>query len=82
MTAFLDTAVFMYAGGADHPFRTSCRTILRRAAMGEFAATTSTEVVQEILHRYLSIRPTPDGPGDGDRHPGHVRTGVCPSPMR
>ncbi len=56
MTAFIDTAVFMYAGGADHPFRTPCRTILRRAAMGELAATTSTEVVQEILHRYLSIR--------------------------
>ena len=56
MTAFIDTAVFMYAGGADHPMRHPCQVILRSVASGELVATTSTEVVQEILHRFLSIR--------------------------
>lgn len=55
MTAFLDTAIFMYAGGADHPFRDPCGAILRRVDEGDLDATTSVEVVQEILHRYVSI---------------------------
>lgn len=55
MTLFLDTAVFMYAGGSEHPLRDPCRRILHSAALGNLSATTSTEVVQEILHRYLSI---------------------------
>lgn len=55
MTVFLDTAVFMYAGGSEHPFRDPCRKVLRGAALGDLAATTSTEVVQEILHRFLAI---------------------------
>ncbi len=46
----------MYAGGADHPLRASCGAILRRVDTGDLDATTSVEVVQEILHRYLSIR--------------------------
>ena len=55
MTLFLDTAVFMYAGGSEHPLRDPCRRILRHAALGQLSATTSTVVVQEILHRFLSI---------------------------
>ena len=46
----------MYAGGADHPLRHPCQTILRSVASGELAATTSTEVIQEILHQFLAIR--------------------------
>ena len=56
MTAFLDAAVFMYAGGAEHPLRGPCQAILRRAKDGTLEATTSAEVVQEILHRFISIR--------------------------
>jgi uncharacterized protein len=56
MTIFIDTAVFMYAAGSDHPLRASCRTALARAVRGEIAATTSAEVIQELVHRYLSIR--------------------------
>ncbi len=56
MIVFLDTAVFMYAGGVDHPLRDSCRQLLRRVADGELEAVTSTEVIQEILHRYTRIR--------------------------
>jgi predicted nucleic acid-binding protein len=47
---FLDTNVFLFAAGAEHPLRDASQQILRRVAQGEIAATTSTEVVQEILY--------------------------------
>lgn len=56
MTEFLDTAVFMYAGGREHPLRAPCRALLERAVAGELDAATSAEVVQEILHRFVAIR--------------------------
>ena len=56
MTFFLDTAVFMYAGGHDHPLRPPCQAILERVAAGALDATTSAAVVQEILHRLVAIR--------------------------
>ena len=56
MTVFLDTAIFMYAAGSDHPLRAPCRTVLARAVRGEIPGATSAEVIQELVHRYLSIR--------------------------
>lgn len=56
MTVFLDTAVFMYASGSDHALREPCQAVLRDAVERRFAAVTSVEVVQEILHRYTAIR--------------------------
>jgi predicted nucleic acid-binding protein len=50
MLLFLDTNVFLYAIGGEHPLREPCRTILRRLGDGDLAATTSTEVVQELLY--------------------------------
>ena len=50
MTFFLDTNIFLYAAGGDHPHREPCQHILRRVAEGELNATTSSEVVQEILY--------------------------------
>jgi len=47
---FLDTNVFLYAAGGDHPLRKPCQDILRRVAEGELIATTSSEVVQEVLY--------------------------------
>ena len=55
MTRFLDTAVFMYAGGREHPLRAPCQAILERVAAGSLDATTSAEAVQEILHRFVAI---------------------------
>lgn len=52
---FLDTAVFMYAAGRDHPLRDPATRIVRAVAEGSLAAVTSAEVVQELLHRYLAI---------------------------
>lgn len=56
MTIFIDTSVIMYANGADHEFRASCARIMSGIGDGEVPAVTSVEVVQEILHRFLSIR--------------------------
>ena len=50
MTYFLDTNIFLYAAGGDHPYRKPCQRILRRVAEAELDATTSSEVVQEILY--------------------------------
>jgi predicted nucleic acid-binding protein len=47
---FLDTNVFLFAAGADHPLREPSQRILRRIAKEELTATTSSEVVQEILY--------------------------------
>lgn len=44
----------MYAGGASHPLRDACRRVLRHVVEGRLAATTSAEVVQEILHRFTA----------------------------
>jgi len=49
---FLDTNVFMYAAGADGPYRDPCRRILVASVRSGLQAATNTEVVQEILYRY------------------------------
>lgn len=52
---FVDTNVLMYAAGGDHPLQRPCREIVDRIGDRSIAATTSVEVVQEIVHRYLAI---------------------------
>jgi predicted nucleic acid-binding protein len=47
---FLDSNVFLYAAGREHPLREPCRRALDRVAAGSVAAVTSSEVVREILH--------------------------------
>ncbi len=51
-TVFVDTAILMYAGGAPHPLRGPCRTLLEDVAAGEIRGVTSVEVIQELLHRF------------------------------
>jgi predicted nucleic acid-binding protein len=55
MTVFVDTAILMYAAGAEHPLRAPCRAIVRAVGARTIDAVTSTEVVQELLHRYAAI---------------------------
>jgi predicted nucleic acid-binding protein len=45
----------MYAAGGEHPLREPCRTIVDGIGRRSISAVTSIEVVQEVLHRYLSI---------------------------
>lgn len=52
---FLDANVVMYAAGADHPLREPCQRALRRTVQDDVALVTSSEVLQEILHRYFAI---------------------------
>ena len=47
---FLDTNVFLYAAGADHPLKEACTGLLARVGSGDLEAATSTEVVQELLY--------------------------------
>ena len=61
MSSFIDAAVFMYTAGGDHPMRGPSREVMRRIREGALDATTSVEVVQEILHRYRSIGRTDGG---------------------
>lgn len=52
---FVDANIPMYAEGRQHPLKASCARALGRIAAGGLSAYTSAEVLQEILHRYLSI---------------------------
>lgn len=61
MTLFVDTAVFMYAAGSDHPLRAPCRRIVDAIGTGTIDAVTSTEVVQELIHRYTAIARRAEG---------------------
>lgn len=54
MPLFLDTNIFLYSAGRPHPERDASVRILERVAEGSLEATTSTEVIQEIL--YVLIR--------------------------
>ncbi len=49
----VDTNVFLYARGAEHPYRVPCRQILQTAANGVIALECSVEVVQEYAHVLL-----------------------------
>ena len=46
----------LYAFGAESPWREASVSFLRAAAARELAAVTSVETLQEIIHRYRSIR--------------------------
>jgi predicted nucleic acid-binding protein len=57
---FIDTSVFMYARGKDHPLQSPCSHIIlaiaRDGALGNYGApVVSTEVLQELLYRYVMI---------------------------
>lgn len=51
----LDTAVLMYAAGAEHMLRMPARRIIERVADGSLVAVISAEIVQEVLHRFVAI---------------------------
>lgn len=56
MTVFIDTAVIMHAAGAEHPLREPSRRVLSRIGNGDLDGVISVEVIQEILHRFISVR--------------------------
>jgi predicted nucleic acid-binding protein len=53
---FLDANLPMYAAGASHPLKRPCIDSLAVAHANPAAFVTDSEVFQEIIHRYTSIR--------------------------
>ena len=51
---FIDANVPMYAAGGAHRYRVPAREVLGLAALHPRSFMTSVEVLQELLHRYLS----------------------------
>jgi predicted nucleic acid-binding protein len=56
MKIFVDSNVPMYVAGRDHPHREPARRFLARVRAGEIEGCTSTEVLQEILYRYVGLK--------------------------
>lgn len=46
----LDTTVLIYAVGTEHPLRDPCRGVIEAIGAGHLSATTTVEVIQELLH--------------------------------
>ncbi len=52
---FIDANIFMYAAGSDSPQKKPCEKILRQLLKKPEKFCINTEVLQEILHRYISL---------------------------
>ncbi len=48
----IDTNVFIYAMGRDHPHKPAARAVLEEIAAGRVSANVDTEVLQEVLYLY------------------------------
>ncbi len=57
----LDSNIFMYAAGADHPHKEPSIRLLEQVAQDTVDGVIDSEVLQEILHRYRSIGRPEDG---------------------
>jgi predicted nucleic acid-binding protein len=53
----LDTNVFVYALGGEHPLRKPCRELLDRVGSRSLVATTTAAVLQEFAHVVARRRP-------------------------
>ena len=51
---FIDANVPIYAAGRDHPYKEPCARILRVVADDPQYFVTDSEVLQEMMHRYLA----------------------------
>ncbi len=51
---FIDANVPIYAAGGDHPYKEPCSRVLRMAATDPQPFVTDSEVLQELMHRYLA----------------------------
>lgn len=59
--AFIDANIPIYAVGRPYPLKEPCVRVLLLAAEHPQAFITDAEVLQELLHRYLSLRLWPQG---------------------
>ena len=56
MKVFIDSNIPMYVAGQEHPLREPAKRFLERVRSGKLEACTSTQVLQEILYRYVGLR--------------------------
>jgi hypothetical protein len=49
----LDSAVFIYAIGVDHPYRAPCRALVTAMRSGDLVGEASVLAVQEVMHQRL-----------------------------
>ncbi len=59
--AFIDANVPMYAAGQEHPLREPSIRVMQAVAANPDRFLTDAEVLQEIIHRYMSARRWPLG---------------------
>jgi predicted nucleic acid-binding protein len=52
---FVDSNIPMYVAGREHPLRGPALRLLERVRAGDLEICTSTEVLQEILYRYVAL---------------------------
>lgn len=55
----VDTTILVYAVGADHPLQEPCRRFVRAVAGGELSASTTVEVIQELVEGLALFEETP-----------------------
>lgn len=53
---FIDANLIMYSLGGPHPLREPCRMVFEKIKDGLIQVVTNTEVLQEILYRFFSIK--------------------------
>jgi hypothetical protein len=53
---FIDTNIFLYSVGRDHPLKPGSLAVIHRIQDGEIMAVINTEIVQEILYHFQSIK--------------------------
>ena len=52
----IDTNIVMYATGSEHPSKRPCLALMEQIATGAVNAGIDAEALQEIMHRYRSLR--------------------------
>lgn len=62
MRVYVDANVFLHAIGGDHRYRDPCRVLVEAMGAGAFAAETSAETLQEVVHHRLRMT-DPDATG-------------------
>ncbi len=58
---FIDTNIFIYSVGRDHPLKAKCEKVLQSIRDEKIDGILNTEIIQEILYRYQSIKELPLG---------------------
>ena len=58
---FIDTNIFLYSVGRDHPLKPASVTVIHRIRDDQITAVINTEIIQEILYHFQSIKQLPIG---------------------